>query len=137
MKNKDVLDGIKKESRNRISELIQEYCDGSQQRFVEKTGLKKSAVSQYVNGKRTITNLAATKIAATFNVSPAWVMGFSTEKSMNLLEYMDTFFQDESQDIDPSTIREKRLEKLTEMAQNLTSEQLEALISLIQVFGGM
>lgn len=135
MENKDILDNAQKESRNRIAELIQEYCDGSQQRFVEKTGLKKSAVSQYVNGKRTITNLAATKIAATFNVSPTWVMGFSTEKEMNILEYMDAFFQDESQDIDPSTIREKRLEKLTAMAQNLTSEQLEALISLIQVFG--
>ena len=60
----------------RIKQLIDVYCDGSQQRFVEKTGLNKGSVSQYVNGKNVPSGSNAQKIAEAFGVDPNWVMGY-------------------------------------------------------------
>lgn len=135
MDNKNTLENAKKESRKRIVSLIQNYCDGSQQRFVEKTGLKKSAVSQYVNGKRTITNLAATKIAATFHVSPAWVMGFEASPDMKLDEFVDIYFNEDLPETKPVNTKRSQRDLLTGMIKNLTPEQVDALILLIKVFG--
>lgn len=75
MKN-ELLNEARENSRRRIIQLIQEFCSGNQQRFVERTGLNKGVVSQYVNGKKTPTNIAASTIGEAFNVAPAWVMGF-------------------------------------------------------------
>lgn len=135
MDNKNTLENAKKESRKRIVSLIHNYCDGSQQRFVEKTGLKKSAVSQYVNGKRTITNLAATKIAATFHVSPAWVMGFEASSDMKLDEFVDIYFNEDLTETKPVNTKRSQRDLLTGMIKNLTPEQVDALILLIKVFG--
>lgn len=63
-------------ARERINYLIDNYCDGSQQRFVERTGLNKGSVSQYVNGKNIPSNITASMIAEAFNINPAWLMGF-------------------------------------------------------------
>ena len=61
--------------RDRIKKLINEYCEGSQQRFVDRTGLNKGSVSQYVSGKNTPSYSNAKKISEAFNVDIAWVMG--------------------------------------------------------------
>lgn len=76
----EILNEARENSRRRIIQLIQEFCSGNQQRFVERTGLNKGVVSQYVNGKRTPTNLAASTIGEAFHVAPAWVMGFDVPK---------------------------------------------------------
>jgi transcriptional regulator with XRE-family HTH domain len=61
--------------RDRIKKLINEYCEGSQQRFVDRTGLNKGSVSQYVSGKNTPSRANAQKISDAFNVDVSWVMG--------------------------------------------------------------
>ena len=76
MNKKTDLDKYEIQARERISYLIRKYCDGSQQRFADLTGLNKASVSQYVNGKNTPSNLNAAKIGHTFGVNPAWVNGF-------------------------------------------------------------
>ena len=65
-----------KESARRIRQLIEERCDGSQQEFANKVGIGKASVSQYVNETNFPNNKTCGKIAAAFNVSPMWVMGF-------------------------------------------------------------
>ena len=60
----------------RIRKLIDDYCEGSQQRFVEKTGLNKGSVSQYVNGKNTPSMENAQKIADAFKVDIAWILAY-------------------------------------------------------------
>lgn len=67
-------------SINRIKNLINTHCGGSQRKFAEKTGLNIGSVSQYVNGKNTPSNLNAQKIAKAFEVDPEWVMGFESKK---------------------------------------------------------
>ena len=58
----------------RIRSLITDYCDGSQQRFADRTGINKGSVSQYVNGKNTPSHENAEKIASAFNVDVTWVL---------------------------------------------------------------
>lgn len=67
---------FERQSRERINYLISTFCDGSQQRFSEKTQLNKASVSQYVNGKNTPSSITASKIAKAFGIDPAWLMGF-------------------------------------------------------------
>lgn len=68
-------------SRERIRDLIKLRCNGNQKEFAQRTGLNTGSVSQYVNGKNTPSSLTAKKIAAAFDLSPEWVMGFSNGMS--------------------------------------------------------
>ena len=72
-KTKD-LSPYEKIIKNRIIKLINEYCDGSQRRFVEKTGINQGSVSTYVNGKNSPSWENAEKIAAAFHIDVKWVM---------------------------------------------------------------
>lgn len=65
-----------KQSMERVTQLIEERCGGSQQAFADKVDINKASVSQYANGHNAPTNLTAGKIAKAFGVNPAWVMGF-------------------------------------------------------------
>lgn len=87
------LNKIKQSSIERLNQLVQEYCGGNQQRFVERTKLNKGAVSQYINGKRAVSNLAASKIGKAFGISPAWVMGFDVPIKPN--QYQWTYHKGE------------------------------------------
>jgi len=74
MEKSKELSPYEKIIRNRIIKLINEYCDGSQKRFVERTGINQGSVSQYVNGKNSPSWDNAEKIAAAFNIDVKWVM---------------------------------------------------------------
>lgn len=92
MNKKKELSQLEKTCMQRIRHLIDEYCGGSQQRFVERTGLNKGSVSQYVNGKNVPSGTNAEKIIKAFNVDPAWLMGFDVippgiEESYKLDDY--------------------------------------------------
>lgn len=132
MENKKMLENAKYNSRIRIIELIQDYCDGSQQRFVEKTGLNKGAVSQYVNGKKAPTNLAASIIGDTFNVSAAWVMGFDVKKDEKIKTSIIKYAESLTDMYDVS--KEKYIGELTTMLDSCNPSQIKALIEIIKVF---
>lgn len=105
----------------RIKQLIDDYCDGSQQRFVERTGLNKGSVSQYVNGKNIPSASNANKIAEAFDVDPQWIMGYDIippgiDESYKLQEY---------------TINQEAME-LYEQYQNLTPENQIAFRTLLK-----
>lgn len=74
MNKKKPLNSWEQTVRKRIIYLIDNYCDGSQQKFVEKTGINKGSVSQYVNGKNLPSDINIDKIAAAFNVDPGWLL---------------------------------------------------------------
>lgn len=136
-----ILDTAKNNSRNRIIELIQEYCEGSQQRFVDKTGLNKGTVSLYVNGRRTPSNLAAQKIGETFNVAPAWVMGFDVPKKTIGLHLkiadsnLDLELDKKSVNIPQNIIvYSDTIHRLVETAEKCTPEQIELAIQVLKNF---
>lgn len=72
-------------SVERLKELLEIY-GLTQREFCERTGLNKSVVSLYVNGRREPMQDNIATIAKTFNVDPAWIMGFDVpmkRKSLN------------------------------------------------------
>lgn len=61
--------------RNRLSELLSIY-DLSASDFSRRTGLNKSVISLYLNGKREPMQCNIVAIAQSFDIDPAWLMGF-------------------------------------------------------------
>lgn len=87
---------ITKNVRDRIIVLIDEYCDGKQIVFSNKTGIPKGTVSNYVNGKNLPSDTYSRKIADVFNVGLLWIKGYdvprnSSEKlkPTNMVELLD------------------------------------------------
>lgn len=74
MNKKHELSPYEKIVRERIIDLINKNCNGKQSKFVERTGLNKGSVSQYVNGNNTPSWDNAQKIAAAFDIDASWVM---------------------------------------------------------------
>ena len=66
-------------SRNRLKELLNESGD-SQNEMARKTGLTKSAISNYLNGTREPRQDAISKICDAYKVNPAWIMGLDSPK---------------------------------------------------------
>lgn len=76
MEKTNELSPYEKICMQRINYLISQYCNGNQQRFVERTGINKGSVSTYVNGKNIPSRETAKKIASAFNVDLAWLLGY-------------------------------------------------------------
>ena len=68
------------QARQRINDVISEYCNGSQQELANRTKVAKASISQYVNGKNVPSNVTAMKLCAPFGLNPAWLMGFDVPK---------------------------------------------------------
>ena len=84
MKNSD--------SRRRLLEMMQ-ILNISQTDIVKRTGVQKSSLSNYVNGKRTPTQDQLSKIADPYGINPAWLMGYDvpmkTPKSVTISGHDD------------------------------------------------
>lgn len=76
MEKTKTLTALEQEGVRRLKMIIDVYCDGSQQVLAEKAGLNKASVSQYVHGKNVPSSINVKKIADTFDINPAWIMGF-------------------------------------------------------------
>lgn len=68
----------KSNSNTRIRELIAEL-NITQTEFCQKTGITKSALSQYLNGNREPRQDQIAKIADAYNINPAWLMGYDID----------------------------------------------------------
>lgn len=73
------------DSRHRLKEILSETGD-TQNEMARKTGLAKSAISNYLNGTRVPRQDAISKIAETYNVNPSWLMGYDTPKNQTVIE---------------------------------------------------
>ena len=105
-------------SQQRIRELM-DYYKLSQTELCKRTGLLKSALSNYLNGDREPRQDQISLIADPFNINPAWLMGYDVPMFMS------------SSDDKASNIREfyKNTDsELREKAEN--DPQLRELISL-------
>lgn len=97
-------------SQERIRQLINERCGGSQQVFADRVGINKASVSQYVNGRNAPTNITATKIGLAFDISPAWIMGFDVP-------------------VDKISEISAKLEKLTQSQLDVINQMIDAFLS--------
>ena len=67
------------DSKHRLIELLRDTND-TQNEMARKTGLTKSAISNYINGTREPRQDAIYKISDAYDVSPSWLMGLDTPK---------------------------------------------------------
>lgn len=63
------------DSKHRIKELLDFFGD-SQNEMARKSGLTKSAISNYINGSREPRQDALYYLSKAYNVNPAWLMGY-------------------------------------------------------------
>lgn len=75
-----------KTSKDRIKELMDLY-QINQTEFCRKTGIQKSALSNYLNGERTPRQDALKKIADAFSISPAWLLGYDVPIRGEIISY--------------------------------------------------
>lgn len=73
----------KKECHERLAELLS-ITGTTQADMVEKTGINKSVISQYVNGRRLPRQDKLAIISEAYNVDPAWLMGFDVQNKNQL-----------------------------------------------------
>lgn len=71
------------DSKHRLKELLND-CGDTQNEMARKTGLTKSAISNYINGTREPRQDAILKISSTYNVNPAWLMGLDVPKEKGI-----------------------------------------------------
>lgn len=71
----------KSNSKERIRELMQFYGI-NQTELCERTGIQKSALSNYLNGDREPRQDQISLIVDPFNVNPAWLMGYDVPMQM-------------------------------------------------------
>lgn len=77
MNNKKVSD-----SKSRILEILN-YYKISQTELCKRTGLQKSALSNYLNGDRIPRQDQISLIAEPFNINPSWLMGYNVPMFMS------------------------------------------------------
>lgn len=157
MDKKEKLTKFEQQTRDRISKLIQEECDGSQQRFADKTGLNKASVSQYVNGRNTPSNLTAKRIADAFGVNPAWVMGFDVpmydmddiENKIAFQRYLDAkpavqfmgqqdayYMDEEARELAEFLFHNPEYKALFDASRKVKPEDMEFVRQMIERMGG-
>lgn len=68
-------------SQDRIRQIMDEYSINMTE-FARRTGLGKAAVSNYLHGYREPKQDQVAKIAETFNVNPAWVLGYDVPRDL-------------------------------------------------------
>jgi len=121
----------KSNSSQRLKALMQ-IQNINQSDIVEKTGLPKSAVSMYVNGKRLPPQDKLTIIADAFNVDEVWLMGYDVpmlkDKAEQITDYMVDILDDEnllSVSHDMKLMDDESKKRLASYAKFLLNEQKE------------
>jgi len=69
------------DTKHRLKELLNETGD-TQNEMARKSGLTKSAISNYLNGTREPRQDAVYKLSVAYNVSPTWLMGLDVNKEI-------------------------------------------------------
>lgn len=69
-------------SQQRIKELMN-YYNINQTELCKRTGIQKSALSNYLNGDREPRQKQVSLLADPFNVNPAWLMGYDVPMFLN------------------------------------------------------
>ena len=121
-------------SNDRIKELL-EHFQINQTQFCKKTGLQKSALSNYLNGNRLPRQDQLFKIADSFNVSAAWLMGYDVPMmydTSTLLMYQGGGDQKPHIEYYGQAERIALYARLIQTADHCKPEQLEVILETLK-----
>lgn len=123
-------------SSERLKELLRIYND-TQADMVRKTGIEKSAISNYINGRREARQDKLILIGNAYNVSVAWLMGLDVpmdagfEKRIKAyaekLENVEHVTDDE---VDNLTVRAFRMAQKFDKADDKMKDMIEKALSV-------
>lgn len=123
-------------SSERLKELLRIYND-TQADMVRKTGIEKSAISNYINGRREARQDKLILIGNAYNVSVAWLMGLDVpmdagfEKRIKAyaekLENVEHVTDDE---VDNLTVRAFRMAQKFDKADDKMKNMIEKALSV-------
>lgn len=117
-------------SKERLFELMNTY-KLNQTEFCKKTGIQKSALSNYLNGDRVPRQDQLSLIADAFNVDPAWLMGYDVP--MYLRPLMKAYERgDFARSITDNEI--DILKKLRALEATYSPEQIERGLEFISLY---
>lgn len=126
MKNSD--------SNARIRVLL-ETLELTQTEFCNRTGITKSALSNYLNGDRQPRQDQLDKIATAFDVNPSWLMGYDVEMRVNDPKVGEIVIEPQPKRRSLAHISKTVLyNTLLEAARGCTDEQIEIAINLLNQF---
>lgn len=112
-------------SNERIRSLIKDLGI-SQTEFCERTNIRKSALSNYLNGDRQPRQDQLDKIAESFHVSPAWLMGYDVPM---------TFVEDEKiRKVKRIITYSAKLNELITAAHGCSDEQIDIAVNTLNAF---
>lgn len=122
-------------SNTRIRTLITELGI-SQTEFCNKTGITKSALSNYLNGERQPRQDQLDKISKAFNINPSWLMGYDVPiKPLDETMYYEIMAQDKFRhDAKRSVEYARRFSKLFEAAEKCNQEQIDLATQMLNNF---
>lgn len=113
-------------SQKRLKEMM-EVLDIKQIDIVKKTGIQKSSLSNYINGRRTPTQEQLSLIADPYNINPAWLMGYDVPMKAEELSIEKKIA---NLPLNPSEIEEAM--RFYNQYKNLTPEDQAAIQTLLR-----
>lgn len=124
-------------SNDRIKELIDDMRM-SQIEFCNITGIKASALSNYINGSRVPRQDAIMKIADAFDISASWLMGYDVPAKITDRTTIGHFLDDKNAlrgiEIYDTPERLRLYSKLIKVAEPFDDEQIERFIEALAAF---
>lgn len=121
-------------SNTRIRTLLNEL-DISQTDFCNKTGLTKSALSNYLNGDRQPRQDQLDKIAKAFDLNPSWLMGYDVPMRNDETLYMEMLAKKQyDRDLTYTASRIHAYSKLIKAAEGCTPEQIDSVTQMLKTF---
>lgn len=121
-------------SNTRIRTLINEL-NISQTEFCNKTGITKSALSNYLNGDRQPRQDQLDKIAKAFNINPSWLMGYDVPMSSDRDIYMEMVVKKEQEkNLHFVASHITKYAELMKAAEGCTDEQIHVVINTLKAF---
>lgn len=99
------------DSQKRLHEMM-DILGIKQTDIVNKTGINKSSLSNYLNGRRTPTQEQLSRIADPYKINPAWLMGYDVP--MQALDGI-VYYVNDSYNIDSQNGQDKNVRKAIEL----------------------
>lgn len=121
-------------SNERIKELLADL-GVSQIEFCNKTGIKPSALSNYLNNNRVPRQDAISRIADAYYISPAWIMGYDVPKEIELRSLIVKPSEGEYFEIYAPMKKYDLYSDLINAAEFCTPSQIISVIQVLREFG--
>jgi transcriptional regulator with XRE-family HTH domain len=113
-------------SQDRIRQIM-EYYGINQTEFCKRTGIQKSALSNYLNGTRQPRQDAVSKIADAFGISPSWVMGYDVPmKEIKPIEII--------QELEGISEQDRKILDLYHKADPDSQRAIERILKYVELF---